>query len=91
MALHGGFKSRRLKVNPSPCQEAENDFYVPFDHLNRRFIDLKKFAFSSGQEEKNDFKFPIAYLNHLFFDVTQLAIWAGQVVENEFAMPCKQF
>ena len=27
-------------------QEAENEFLVPFDQLIRRFIDLKKFAFS---------------------------------------------
>ena len=31
-------------------QEAENDFLVPIDQLNRRFIDLKKFAFSVSQE-----------------------------------------
>jgi len=28
------------KVELWTCQEAENDFYVPFYHLNRRFIDL---------------------------------------------------
>ena len=31
-------------------QEAEYDFIVPFDQLDRGFIDLIKFAFSVSQE-----------------------------------------
>ena len=69
-----------------PIQEAENAFLVPFDHLNRRFIDLKEVAFSDGQEE-NDFKFPFVNLNHRNFDFIQIAIWVGQGPENEFAVP----
>ena len=35
-------------------QEAENYFLVQFDHMNRRFIDLKKVALSVSQEAEND-------------------------------------
>jgi len=31
---------------------------VPFDHLNGRFIDLKKAAFSVGQEAENESAIP---------------------------------
>jgi len=61
---------------------------VPFDHLNRRFIDLKKVTFSVGQEAENDFKVTFDNLNHRFFDFIQIAFWADQKAENEFAVPC---
>jgi len=41
-----------------------------FDQLNRRFIDLKKVAFSAGQETENDFKVPFHHLKHRFFNLT---------------------
>jgi len=41
-------------------------------HLNHRFIDLKKVAFSVGQEVKNDFKVTFDNLNHRFFDIIKL-------------------
>jgi len=55
---------------------------VPFDHLNRRFIDLKKVAFSIGQEADNDFKLPIHNLNQRFFDFLRIAFLGGQEAEN---------
>jgi len=39
------------------CQEAENDFEMHFDHLNRH---ITKVTFSVGQETENDFKVPWA-------------------------------
>jgi len=51
---------------------------MPFDHLNRSFIDLKKVAFSVGQEAENDFKVPFDKMNHRFIDFIQIAFWAGQ-------------
>ena len=65
------FKHRFLdltKVEFWACQEAENDFYVPFDHLICPCIDLKKVAFFVGQEEKNDFKVTFDNLNHRIFN-----------------------
>jgi len=60
---------------------------VPFDHLNRRFIDLKNVAFSVGQEAVNDFKVRFDNLSHGFFDFIQIAFWASQDPENEFEVP----
>jgi len=37
------------------CQEAENEFAVPGDHLKHHFINLTKVAFWAGQEAENDF------------------------------------
>jgi len=37
---------------------------TPFDHLNRRFIDLNKVAFSVGQVAENDLKMTFDNLNH---------------------------
>jgi len=51
---------------------------VPFDHLNRRLIDVKKVTFSAGQEAENVFKLPFDHLNHRFFDINQIAFWAIQ-------------
>jgi len=64
---------------------------VPFDHLNRRFIDLKKVEFSAGQEAENDFKEPFKKLYQRFSEFPQIAFWAGQEAEYDFAMPCNQF
>ena len=61
---------------------------MPFDNLNRRFIDLKKVAFSACQEAENDFKVTFDNLNHRFFDFIQIAFWAVLEAENEFAVPC---
>ena len=60
---------------------------MQFDHLNRRFIDLKKVAISVGQEAENDYKVT-DNLNHRFFEFTQIAFLASQEAENEFAVPC---
>jgi len=54
---------------------------VPFDDLNRRFIDLKKDAFSIGQEAENDFKVQFEDLNHRFFELIEIASWACQEAE----------
>ena len=59
---------------------------MPFDHLNRRFIDLKYLIYA-GQEAGNDFKVPFDHLNHRFLNFTQIEYWAGQEAENEFAVP----
>ena len=76
------------KVEFWVCQEAESDFYVPFDHLNRSFTDLKKVMFSVRQELENDFKVTFDKLNHCFFDFTQIKFWSVQEAENDFAVPC---
>jgi len=60
---------------------------MPFDHLNSRFIDLKKVEFSFGQEAENDFKVTFDNWNHGFFDFIQIAFWDCQEAENEFAVP----
>jgi len=49
---------------------------VPFDHVNCRFIDLKKVEFSVFQEAENDLKVTYDNLNHRFFDFIQIAFWA---------------
>jgi len=51
---------------------------VPYDHLIRLFMNLKKVAFSVGQDAENDIKVTFDYLNHRFFDVNLIAFWAGQ-------------
>jgi len=56
---------------------------VPFEDLNRRFIDLKKVDFSVGQEAENDFKVTFDKLNHRFFDFIQIAFWAISEAENK--------
>jgi len=61
---------------------------VPFDHLNRRFINLKKVAFLVGQEAENDFKVTFDNMNNRFFVFILIAFWAGVEAENEFAVPC---
>jgi len=61
---------------------------VPFDHLNRLFINLKKVEFSVGQEAENDFKEAFDNLKDSFFDFIQTAFWAGQEAENEFSVQC---
>jgi len=61
---------------------------MPFDHLNRRFIDLKQVAFSVGQEAENYLKVTFDNLNYRFFDYIQIAFWADQEAENEFAVTC---
>jgi len=61
---------------------------VPFDHLNRRFIDFQKIAFSVCQEAENDFKVTFYKLKHRFFDFIQIQFWDGQEAENKVAVPC---
>jgi len=39
---------------------------VPFDQLNRRFIDMKKVTNSVGQEAEYDFKVTLDNFNHRF-------------------------
>jgi len=51
---------------------------VPFDHLNRRFINVKNISFSVAQEAENDFKVPFDNLKHRFFELIQMTFWAGQ-------------
>ena len=60
---------------------------MQFDHLNRRFIDFKKAAFSVGQEAENDFKVPIEDLYHRLFDIIDIAFWGNQEEENAFPVP----
>jgi len=61
---------------------------VPFDHLNRRFIDLNKVVYSVDQKSENDFKVNFDNMNHRFFDLNQIAFWACREAENEFDVPC---
>jgi len=56
---------------------------VPFDHLNRRYIDLKKETISIGQGPKIDFKVTFDKLNHRFFDFIQIAFWASPEAQNK--------
>jgi len=60
---------------------------MPLDILNRRFIDMKIFAFSVSAEALNDFKLPLHIFIHRFFYFNQIAICVGQVPENVFAVP----
>jgi len=61
---------------------------VPFDHLNRRFIDMIKFAFSVGYEVDNDFKVKFDYLNHHFLTSSKSQFGIGQEAAKFFAVPC---
>jgi len=61
---------------------------VPLDHLNQRFIELKKVAFLVGQEANNDFKVTFKNLNHRLFVFIEIEFLSGQEAENELAVPC---
>jgi len=61
---------------------------MPFDHLNRRIIDLKEVAFSFGQEAENDVKVTFDTLNNQFFDIILIEFWTGLEAENGNAVPC---
>ena len=75
------------KVKIWACQQAAKDL-SSFDHLNHRFNDLKKVAFSVGKEGNNDFNVTFENLNHRFFEFIEIAFLAVQEAENEFAMSC---
>jgi len=59
---------------------------VPFDHLNRRFIELKNIAFSVYQEADNDFKVKFDNLNHRFFNFIEVAF--GLVKGQNLSLQC---
>jgi len=61
---------------------------VPFDHLNQRFINIKKFDFSVDQEAESDFKVTFDNLKHCFFDFIQLTFCTSQEAINEIAVIC---
>jgi len=45
-----------IKVAFCACQEAENEFNVPFDHLKNLFLDFKQVAIWAGQDTEFEFK-----------------------------------
>ena len=59
---------------------------MPFGHLNRCFIDLKKVAFSVSQEAENEVKLTFDNLIYRFFDIIQIAFSTVKETQNEFAV-----
>ena len=56
------------KVEFSAGEEAENDFKVPFDHLNNCFLNFTQIEFWAGQVVENDFAMPLTNWNIAFWN-----------------------
>ena len=54
------------------CQEAGNEFQVPFDHIKHRFIDFNLVAFWAGQDTENEFNGSLDHFKNAFLGTPKL-------------------